>query len=105
MFTKFPTINEGIDPSMGLFTDLDDWDILILLDIVIFIGNLVCLVLFTLFTVNTNKCCGGYIKKLERLDKMHAEKDTMEVSLYYKKMIIQAQTMAFLYTFFYFYLQ
>jgi hypothetical protein len=40
MYTKLPTLNQGLDVNtMGVFTDFDDWDILILLDILIFTAN------------------------------------------------------------------
>lgn len=69
---------------MGLFTDLDDWDILILFDIIIFVGNQLSLIMFTLGTVKTR----GYIDSLEKKDPKHLEKDSMEVNIFSKKAII-----------------
>jgi hypothetical protein len=40
MYTKLPTLNKGLDVNkMGVFTDYDDFDILILFDILIFTAN------------------------------------------------------------------
>jgi hypothetical protein len=74
------------DGEKGLFGDFERWDILIMLDIVLFLSNLLMIFIFCIGSVFP----GDFI----RGEKINMGKDFMEGGIDMKKLILQVNSLA-----------
>ena len=78
------------EQEKGIFAAFDRWDLLIMIDIVIFLSTILTLLLFILGMVNP----GNYfIEMFKEDDDEFEEKDFMEANLLAKKMLISINSM------------
>ena len=82
----FMTFTEG----KGLFGEFERWDVLIMLDIILFLSNLVSIVIFCVGSVYE----GQYLKSIFEKKENQEEKDYLEDGMDVKKVILQINSLA-----------
>lgn len=75
---------------MGIFAAFDRWDLLIMIDIVIFLSTILTLLLFILGMVNPGKY---FLKMFKEDDEDFMEKDFMEANQMAKKLLVSINSM------------
>lgn len=85
-YRELPYMNTG--GEKGLFRDFERWDILIMLDIVLFLSNLLMIFIFCIGSVFP----GDYLREETRDE--NTGKDYMEEGIEIKKLILQVNSLA-----------